>query len=72
MQTLEKMTLTVPDISCGHCEQTIREEIGKMGGVAAVTPSALTKLVVLEYDPAKVSLDTIKEKLAAVGYPVAG
>ena len=73
---MERATLTAPDISCGHCELTIKEEVGALDGVASVEPSANTKLVTVTFDPARVSL-AIKCCIAAAnaamdeaGYPV--
>jgi Cu+-exporting ATPase len=67
--TLEQITLNVPDISCGHCELTIKEEVGALGGVSNVQPSNVTKTVVIEFDPTAVSVETIRSTLAEAGYP---
>lgn len=67
---LERVTLTAPDISCGHCELTIREEVGALDGVASVEPSANTKRVTVAFDPARVSLAQIESTMDDAGYPV--
>ncbi|MBX3069477.1 MAG: heavy-metal-associated domain-containing protein [Thermomicrobiales bacterium] len=67
--TLDQITLNVPDISCGHCELTIKEEVGALGGVSNVQPSNVTKTVVIEFDPTAVSVETIRSTLAEAGYP---
>ncbi len=67
--TLEQITLTVPDINCGHCEMTIKEEVGALGGVSDVQPSNVTKTVVVEFDPAAVTPEAIRATLAEAGYP---
>ena len=66
----EHVTLTAPDISCGHCVQTIERSLGQLDGVSRVQASAETKQVDVEYDPARVSLERITAVLDDEGYPV--
>jgi copper chaperone CopZ len=68
-QTLEKVTLFAPDINCGHCESTIRQEVGALAGVQSVTPSATTKLVEVEYDPSQVAPTQMIAAMTQAGYP---
>lgn len=69
MTDKQTVTLLAPDISCGHCQQHISADLGKLAGVGQVSSSLDTKLVEVEYDPAQVSLDSIKATLAESGYP---
>lgn len=41
----------IPNISCGHCVNTIKMEVGELPGVIKVEASAATKEVVVEFDP---------------------
>ena len=68
--TMEKVTLTAPDISCGHCTATINKEVGALDGVNEVNAEEQTKHVHISYDPAKVSLAQIEATMAEEGYPV--
>lgn len=68
--THENVTLTAPDISCGHCVNSIQNRIGGLEGVDKVVASVETKHVDLSFDPSKVSLDTIKAEMEDEGYPV--
>jgi len=68
--TTENVTLLAPDISCGHCVQTVQTSVGKLAGVSSVTASAETKQIDVTFDPAVVSLDTIAAVLDDEGYPV--
>jgi copper chaperone len=68
---LEHITLTAPDISCGHCVMTIKEEVGALSGVASVEANEATKQVEISFDPNRVSLAQIEETLDEAGYPVA-
>lgn len=69
MATMQKATLLAPDISCGHCQQHISNDLGKLAGVGKVSSSIETKLVEVEYDPSQISLDSIKSTLDKAGYP---
>lgn len=68
--TIERATLTAPDISCGHCVATINQALGGLAGVQQVETSETTKQVNVAFDPRTVSLDQIKAVLDEEGYPV--
>jgi copper ion binding protein len=66
----EHVILTVPEMSCSHCEDTIKKAVGKLNGVENVRVDLANKKVSIEYDDAKVSLNTIKETIEDQGYDV--
>ena len=68
--TIERATLTAPDISCGHCVATVKEAVGGLSGVSTVDADADTKQVQVSYDPNRVSMDQIAATLSEAGYPV--
>jgi copper chaperone len=68
--TIEKVTLTAPDISCGHCVATINKAVGGLDGVQQVEAEEATKQVHISYDPAKVTLAQIEATMEEEGYPV--
>lgn len=63
--------LTVPDMSCGHCEMTVKNTLTPMAGVDKVIVDLPTKIVRVSYDPAQVSVDQMGAALAEEFYPVA-
>jgi copper chaperone CopZ len=67
-----KVILSVPDISCEHCQHAIEGALGKESGVSSVRVDIPTKKVYLDYDPAKLSLDQVDSILDEEGYAVAG
>lgn len=69
-QATEHVTLQAPDISCGHCVASIQNRLGDLDGIEKVTASAETKLVDVDFDPAKVDLSKIERELEDEGYPV--
>ena len=66
-----KITLTAPDISCGHCVATVQAAVGALDGVERVQADAETKRVEVAFDPARVSRPRIEAVLDEAGYPVA-
>lgn len=67
--TATRMTFDVPDISCGHCEMTIHEEVGALAGVKTVRASNQSKTVEVEFESSAISADDIRTALAEAGYP---
>ncbi|HEV7215327.1 MAG TPA: heavy-metal-associated domain-containing protein [Chloroflexota bacterium] len=63
--------LTVPDISCEHCERAIKEALTPVAGVQRVAVDIPGKQVQVEYDQSRVSLDQMKTILQEEDYPVA-
>jgi copper chaperone len=68
---MDTMTVTAPNISCGHCQRAIEGAIGALAGVQSVRVEVPSKTVQVSYDPAQVSRATIEATLDEEGYPVA-
>ena len=67
---MNTVTYNIPNISCGHCVNTIKLEVGDFPGVENVEASADTKTATITFrEPA--TEDGIKSLLAEVNYPVA-
>lgn len=65
---MEKQTFSVPNISCGHCVMSIKNELAELKGVKTVEGDPESKNITVEWeDPATV--ETIKDKLAEINYP---
>lgn len=63
--------LTVPDISCEHCERAIRGALEPLDGVRSVRVDIPAHLVTLDFDEATLDLERIKQVLLEEEYPVA-
>jgi len=63
--------LTVPDISCEHCERAIKGALTPVEGVQRVSVDIPGKQVQVEFDQSRVSVDQMKEILQEEDYPVA-
>ena len=67
---MKKETFAIPNISCGHCVMTIKNELSDLPGVIAVDGSPDTKTVDVEWaTPA--TLEQIKATLQEINYPAA-
>jgi copper ion binding protein len=67
---MSKDTFSIPNISCGHCVNAIKNELSEMEGVKSVEGSPEAKTVDVEWE-APASEDKIKETLKEINYPAA-
>ena len=65
---MDTKTLTIPNISCGHCVMAIKRELGEMEGITKVDGDPGKKEITLEWD-APATLDKIKSTLTEINYP---
>ena len=63
-------TLHVTGMTCGGCENAVKRTVGRLDGVTEVTASHEQQQVGVTFDPARVDLATIKEKIEKLGYRV--
>jgi copper chaperone CopZ len=67
---MTKDTFSIPNISCGHCVNAIKNELSEIEGVKSVEGSPEAKTIDVEWeDPA--SQDKIKKTLIEINYPAA-
>ncbi len=65
---MEKQTLTVPNITCGHCVMTIKNELRELEGVETVDGNPENKSITVEWE-APTTLENIKDTLKEINYP---
>lgn len=65
---MEKKTLSIPNISCGHCVMSIKNELGELEGVKEVEGNPENKSITVEWD-APTTLEKIKDTLKEINYP---
>ncbi len=68
---MKSVVLSVPDISCEHCERTITETLTPMEGVRSVAVDIPAKQVRVEFEEGAADVERMKEALAEEEYPVA-
>ena len=67
---MEKQTLTVPKISCGHCVMAIKNELSERDGISSVEGNPEDKSITVEFD-SPMTIDGIKATLEEINYPAA-
>jgi copper chaperone CopZ len=67
---MEKETFSIPNISCGHCVMTIKNELSEVDGIKSVEGDPDAKSIVVEWD-SPASIEKIKETLKEMNYPAA-
>ena len=68
---MAKNVLSVPDISCEHCERAIKGALEPLAGVKAVQVDIPAKRVAVDYDETQVGIERIKQAVEDEEYPVA-
>jgi copper chaperone len=58
---MEKTTLKVSGMTCGHCEKAVKTALLEVDGVKEVTVSLKSGLVDVEFDGSKATLSQLKE-----------
>jgi len=67
---MQSKTFQVPNISCGHCVMTIKNEVGELAGVRQVDADKDTRIVTVQWD-APATWDQIRALLTEIDYPPA-
>ncbi len=68
---MTSMTLSVPDISCGHCKSSIEGAVGELSGIDAVEVHIDERTVDVTFDDATVGRAAIVAAIEGQGYDVA-
>lgn len=68
---MQTVVLSVPDISCEHCERTITQTLSPMEGVSSVNVDIPGKQVRVQFEESQVDVERMKEALQEEDYPVA-
>jgi copper chaperone len=65
---MQKVTLKVEGMSCGHCVNAVENAIKQAGAAGSVDLASGT--VTVEYDESKVTLEQLKNAIEDQGYDV--
>jgi len=57
-------------MTCAACAQRIEKTIRKLSGIEQATVNLASEKLFVEYDPDKLTLDTVKDAVAKIGYEV--
>jgi copper chaperone CopZ len=65
---MAKETFSIPNISCGHCVMSIKNELSELEGVKTVDGDPENKNITIEFE-SPATLEQIKETLKEINYP---
>jgi len=68
---MTQITLSVPDISCGHCKGSIEGAVSPLDGVESAVVAIDERNVAIEYDGSAATMDAIVAAIDEQGYEVA-
>ena len=69
---MERLTLTVPDLHCDGCVETVCGVLGRLGGVEEVEGDLGRKTITVLHDPETASRTAITASLEEIGFPAVG
>jgi copper chaperone len=67
---MTQVTLSVPDISCGHCKSSIEGAVNPLEGVDAAVVTIDDRNVAIEYDGSETTMEAIVAAIDEQGYEV--
>ena len=68
----KKESYLVEGMTCSGCERTVSRVVGNLEGVKNAKADLTSATIAIEYDPAKVTIDKIKNAINTVGYKFVG
>jgi copper chaperone CopZ len=71
-QVNKTITLAVEGMTCEGCENTVKESIEKLRGIASATASYKNKTVIVSFDSTLTKTTEISNAITDVGYEVKG
>ena len=60
----------VEGMTCGHCIETVTQAVNSIAGISQVSVDLDNKLVRVDFDESRTSLDTVSSKITEVGFEV--
>jgi copper chaperone len=67
---MTQVTLSVPDISCGHCKSSIEGAVNPLEGVDTAVVTIDDRNVAIEYDGSETTMEAIVAAIDEQGYEV--
>ncbi|MBC1482355.1 heavy-metal-associated domain-containing protein [Listeria sp. FSL L7-1509] len=68
---MEKLTLKIEGMTCGHCEARVTKALEEVAGVTNVKVSLEEGTATVEFENGKVTEDTLIDAVEEAGYEVA-
>ncbi len=71
MVEYKRKVIPVTKLDCPNCVATVEKELAKLKGVSSVYINFLMQKIIIDYDPAKIDVPEIEEKIEELGYRIA-
>lgn len=65
---MENHTFTIPNISCGHCVMSIKNELSELTGIQSVSGNPDDKTITVHWQ-SPATLEKIRATLEEINYP---
>lgn len=65
---MKKITLSIPEISCGHCTSSIDAALTEVDGILSVESSVSDKTTTVEFVPEIITAGAIIEMIDDIGF----
>ncbi len=62
--------IKVEGMTCGHCEETVRNSVNSLKGIKSVLVDLDKKQVNVDFDDTEINLEEISSKIQSVGFEV--
>lgn len=63
-----KQTLPVVGLACSACSARVEQHLNGLDGIASCSVSLAGRSALIDYDPSRISLETMKREVNAIGY----
>ncbi|MCL2475965.1 heavy metal translocating P-type ATPase [Candidatus Bathycorpusculum sp.] len=68
MTNISRVTLKIIGMTCAACSARIERSVSKIEGVESCSVNLATERMTVEFDPAKIDVETIKKTIEKIGY----
>ena len=65
---MEKKTIAILGMMCAGCSARVEKKLNEIEGIASAAVNLPARTAMVEYDPARISLEQMKEELGKIGY----
>ena len=71
MAEYKRKVIPITKLDCPNCVATVEKELAKLEGVNSVHINFLMQKIIVDYDPEKIDMPEIEEKIEKLGYRIA-
>ena len=66
---MERVTLAITGMTCGHCVAAVKKALATVPGVEAVEVTLAPPRAAVAYDPSRTTVEMLTKATAEEGYP---